>query len=159
MRFDNLEMRTYVTKQALIVGGSALWAPALWILLISTNDVHDWTESFTSYGRYGIYWPLMTWLGAVALSASTWLLVRRFGPGVLIACVPWIILVVVAYLFLIALSMPDDSSCDGWCFSIRRREMKGIAFAVGGALAGSSAPLWAWLVMGELVGFLIRKYR
>ena len=138
-------------KAVLIVAGAALLAPGLWAAVISFNETHDWRQSFYSYGSYGFYLLLMSWLGALAISASTWLLIRRFGGEVLIACVPWVLLVSAVYLLWILITSPGDSSCDIFCLSPHRGEMQDIALITGALLAGTSAPLWVWLAIGELV--------
>ena len=55
------------------------------------------------------------------------------------------------YLLWILITSPDDSSCDIFCLSPHRGEMQDIALITGALLAGTSAPLWVWLAIGEMV--------
>ena len=85
----------------------SLWAPVLWIGIISANDAHDWGDSITRYGHYGLAWPLLTWAATIPLTAGGWTAFVLNGDLARLLTVGYAVLLVCIFLFIFVLATPD----------------------------------------------------
>ena len=130
-----------VISQALILAGSSLWAPALWALTMEFNQHHEWHDSFVSFHTYGLYGLLITWLGALPLSISTWLLMRRTTPWILAPCLSWLLLVVLIFVFLVGSTAPGGGGIAGFR-GVSKDQLRDTILLISLLLTVSSIPIW-----------------
>ena len=106
---------------------------------------HDWSESITQHGHYGIVWPLVTWSATIPLMVAVWTVFVWNGNVVrTLAGADFILLffILLVHLYLVTSNLDEPVRNMGGFGGPGRGRMTEVAFGTGGVLLGMSLPVW-----------------